>query len=101
MIAGAPPKKAWWVIKKIFESYMPKREREIVLLSNTSLLSEEALEKELCDLDVILQQAESPGVFAKTHELVRRNYITRNPEFLKNIFYRHRLKSFWFLIGKN
>lgn len=80
---------------------MPKREREIVLLSKTSLLSEEALEKELCDLDVILRQTESSELFAKNHELVRRNYISRNTELLKSIFYRHKLKSFWFLIGKN
>jgi len=79
----------------------PNRERELVLLSKTALMSEEALEKELISLERIFQYAESLAVFCQTHELVQRNHITSKKTKLTSIFSKHFLKPFWFLLNKN
>lgn len=79
----------------------PNRERELVLLSKTALMSEKALEKELISLEQLFLYAESETAFCQTHELVQRNGITSKKTRLINIFYSHRLKPFWFLMNKN
>ena len=79
----------------------PNRERELVLLSKTALMSEKALEKELISLEQLFVYAESEKAFCETHQLVQRNRITSNKKRLINIFYRHQLKPFWFLVNKN
>ncbi len=79
----------------------PKRERELVLLSKTALMSEKALEKELTSLENLFLYAESEIAFCQTHELVTRNRITSGKERLKIIYYNHLLKPFWFLMNKN
>lgn len=79
----------------------PNRERELVLLSKTALMSEKALEKELISLEQLFLYAESESAFCQTHELVQRNGITSKKAKLINIFYSHQLKPFWFLMNKN
>lgn len=79
----------------------PNRERELVLLSKTALMSEEALEKELINLESLFVFAESVNAFCQTHELVLRNNITSKKAKLINIYYDHQLKPFWFLVNKN
>jgi len=79
----------------------PNRERELVLLSKTALMSEKALEKELINLEQLFLYAESDSAFCQTHELVQRNRITSKKARLTQIFYRHHLKPFWFLVNKN
>ena len=79
----------------------PNRERELVLLSKTALMSEKALEKELTSLEQLFLYAESESAFCQTHELVQRNGITSKKAKLINIFYSHQLKPFWFLMNKN
>ena len=79
----------------------PNRERELVLLSKTALMSEKALEKELISLEQLFLYAESETAFCQTHQLVQRNRITSKKIRLINIFYTHQLKPFWFLVNKN
>jgi hypothetical protein len=79
----------------------PNRERELVLLSKTALMSEKALEKELISLEQLFLYAESETAFCQTHELVQRNRITSKKSRLTVIFYNHLLKPFWFLVNKN
>lgn len=79
----------------------PNRERELVLLSKTALMSEKALEKELISLEHLFLYAESEIAFCQTHELVLRNRITSKKAKLTIIFYDHLLKPFWFLLNKN
>jgi len=79
----------------------PNRERELVLLSKTALMSEKALKKELISLEELFQYAESEAAFCQTHELVLRNGITSKKTKLINIYYDHKLKPFWFLLNKN
>jgi hypothetical protein len=79
----------------------PNRERELVLLSKTALMSEKALEKELISLEQFFLYAESEAVFCQTHQLVQRNRITSKKAKLIIIYYDHLLRPFWFLINKN
>jgi hypothetical protein len=79
----------------------PNRERELVLLSKTALMSEKALEKELISLEELFLYAESEAAFCQTHELVLRNRITSKKPKLINLYYDHNLKPFWFLVNKN
>ena len=79
----------------------PNRERELVLLSKTALMSEKALEKELLHLEHLFLYAESEIAFCQTHELVLRNGITSNKAKLRNLYFDHQLKPFWFLVNKN
>ena len=79
----------------------PNRERELVLLSKTAMLSEKALEKELLNLESLFQYAESESAFYTTHELVARNRITSKRSKLKEVFKTPNLKPFWFLVNIN
>lgn len=79
----------------------PNRERELVLLSKTAMMSEKALEKELISLEGLFLYAESEAAFCQTHELISRNRITSKSQKLKDVFYKHQLKPFWFLLNKN
>jgi hypothetical protein len=79
----------------------PNRERELVLLSKTALMSEKALEKELINLEQLFLYAESAAAFCQTHELVLRNGITSKRSNLTNVYHAHQLKPFWFLVNKN
>jgi len=79
----------------------PNRERELVLLSKTAMMSEKALEKELLNLEHLFLYAESEAAFCQTHELVLRNRITSKKARLTVLYYNHLLKPFWFLLNKN
>ena len=79
----------------------PNRERELVLLSKTALMSEKALEKELTSLEELFLYAESEAAFCQTHELVLRNRITSKKSKLVTVYHDHQLKPFWFLLNKN
>lgn len=79
----------------------PNRERELVLLSKTALMSEKALERELISLEHLFLYAESVTAFCQTHELVLRNRITTQRPKLIKIYHDHHLKPFWFLLNKN
>jgi len=79
----------------------PNRERELVLLLKTALLSEKALEKELISLEHLFLYAESETAFCQTHELVLRNRITSKKSKLVTVYHDHQLKPFWFLVNRN
>ena len=79
----------------------PNRERELVLLSKTALMSEKALERELISLEHLFLYAESATAFCQTHELVLRNRITTQRPRLIKVYHHHHLKPFWFLLNKN
>lgn len=79
----------------------PNRERELVLILRTAQMSEKALEKELINLEELLQFSESLAVFCLTHELVKRNNITHKIADLSAIFNKRQLKPFQFLICVN
>ena len=79
----------------------PNRERELVLLLKTAFMSERALEKELTNLEELFLFAESEKLFYQTHELVKRNNITRKPSSLSKVFTSKELKPFYFLICIN
>ena len=79
----------------------PNRERELVLLLKTALMSEKALEKELISLEHLFLYAESESAFCQTHELVLRNSITSQRSKLINVYNDHQLKPFWFLVNRN
>jgi len=79
----------------------PNRERELVLLLKTALMSEKALEKELISLEQLFLYAESEAAFCQTHQLVQRNRITSKKTQLITLYYNHQLKPFWFLVNKN
>ena len=79
----------------------PNRERELVLLLKTALMSENALEKELISLEHLFLYAESKTAFCQTHELVLRNRITSRKTKLTNVYHDYQLKPFWFLVNKN
>ena len=80
---------------------MKHSSKKFVLHLKPGLMSEQALEKELGWLDDLLQFAESPVIFCKTHELVNRNRITQKPIKLLKYFYKATLNPFRFLICKN
>ena len=79
----------------------PNRERELVLLLKTALMSEKALEKELISLEHLFLYAESESAFCQTHELVLRNSITSKRSKLIKVYNEHQLKPFWFLVNKS
>ena len=96
-----PTKREWLVINCVIEMKTPNRERELVLLSKTALMSEKALEKELISLEHLFLYAESETAFCQTHELALRNGITSQKAKLINVYRDHQLKPFWFLVNKN
>ena len=79
----------------------PNRERELVLLSKTAMMSEKALEKELISLEALFLYAESEAAFCMAHELVARNNITSKRSRLVEVFKNPHLKPFWFLVNLN
>ena len=59
------------------------------------------MEKELERLDLLLSRSESVELFCISHELVKRDYITRKTSILKKAYFKEPEKPFWFLISKN
>jgi hypothetical protein len=79
----------------------PMKDRELLLLLKTGKLSEQALEKELYNLDELLTYTESSNAFCCTHELASRFSITGKKEKLSQYYRKTKLKAFYFLICKN
>ena len=79
----------------------PNRERELVLLSKMAMMSDEALEKELINLEDLFLYSESLTAFCQTHQLVKRNNITNRTAALSAVFYKKELKPFHFLLCIN
>lgn len=75
--------------------------RNLLVIFNSGVRDEKAVEQEVECLHQILQLTESPDQFCRAHELVDRNRITsRKKKILKES--RHfRLKPFRFLINRN
>ena len=98
---AVPTKKEWLDTNCVIEMKTPNRERELVLLLKTALMSEKALEKELISLEHLFLYAESEAAFCQTHELILRNGITSKKARLVKVYHDHQLKPFWFLVNKN
>jgi hypothetical protein len=80
---------------------MIRTNRNLLVIFNTGLLDEKALEREAKCLNRLLQNAKSPEQFCIAHELVDRNRITsRKRKILRESGY-YRLRPFRFLINKN
>ena len=79
----------------------PNSERELVLLLKKAFLNEQALEKELTNLEELFQFTESEKIFCRTHELAQRNGITRRKISMSKIYAKKELKPFCFLICIN
>ena len=75
--------------------------RKLLVIVKNDFLNDQAIDHQMECLNEILGQVEIPGQFCLSHELVNRNYITRNPaKILKESLHRH-LRPFRFLINKN
>ncbi|MCY7309346.1 MAG: hypothetical protein LH619_01085 [Chitinophagaceae bacterium] len=75
--------------------------RNLLVVFNTRLPDEKAIEQEVNYLNQILLNIESSEQFCIAHELVDRNRITSNrKKIIKETRY-FRLKPFRFLINKN
>jgi hypothetical protein len=82
---------------------MQTPKRELVLLSRPSLTKEEDYEREVAQLDSLLQKAERWELFCEVHEFVdlNRYKIFRKPYQIQQILQEKPLKPFVFLINKN
>jgi hypothetical protein len=99
MIADAPIKKAWLVIKSKDEMKTPNR--DIIVLLRHENMNEQALEQAVECLHSILQQTETREIFCTAHELVNRNRITQKAKKILTAVRYADLKPFQFLICKN
>jgi hypothetical protein len=99
MIADAPTKKAWLVIKSKDEMKTPNR--DIIVLLRHENMNEQALEQAVECLHFILQKTETGENFCNAHELVNRNKITRKFKKILAAVRYSELKPFQFLICKN
>lgn len=77
--------------------------RELVLLSRPSLTREEDYEREVAQLDKLLQKAEQWEFFCEVHEFIdlNRYKIFRKPYQIQQILQEKPMKPFVFLINKN
>lgn len=76
-------------------------DRDLLVLFRNEFMSQQAIEHQVEQLNIILRFTELPNQFCKAHELVRRNRITRKTQKLVEAYHQTKLKPFWFLIGKN
>ena len=80
---------------------MKNYDRNLLVVSKNSFISEQAIEQELESLNEILVNFEKPEQFCRSHELVNRNRITQNAAKILIESRRKKLRSFRFLINKN
>jgi hypothetical protein len=80
---------------------MKRSQHEILILAKHHSLPSWAIEKEMERLNEMLVAIETPQNFCVAHELVNRNYITRNKTKILRAIKFQELKAFRFLIGKN
>lgn len=80
---------------------MKNYNRDLLLLYNVDVYSEDLLQHQVECLHQLLVDVESNEIFCKAHELATRNKITSKAKaILKSISYAQ-LKPFHFLINKN
>jgi hypothetical protein len=75
--------------------------RNLLVIFNTGLLDEKAIEQETSWLNEILLLTESADQFCIAHELVDRNRITSNKRKITKAASHFRLRPFRFFINKN
>lgn len=80
---------------------MKRFDRNILLFTRESFMSEQAIEKEVISLKYLLSVADTPEQFCMVTELVNRNRITTNPRKIVKEANHFRLRPFRFLINKN
>ena len=78
-----------------------KVNRNLLVIFNTGLLDEKAIEQETSWLNDVLLLTESADQFCIAHELVDRNRITSNKRKIVKAAAHFRLKPFRFLLNKN
>ncbi len=75
--------------------------RNLLILLHGQLLTDQAIEQEVDNLNTLLMITESSSCFCRAHELVNRNHITSSKsKILKESRYTE-LRPFRFLINKN
>lgn len=75
--------------------------RDIMVMFRNESMSEQAIQKEVENLNKILIQAESPESFCTAHELVNRNAITADKKKIIKEAEFFSLRPFKFLLNKN
>ena len=76
-------------------------DRDLLVLFKNKFMTQWALEQEVECLNRIVRQTEQPFEFCKSHELVRRNRITENPDKILSALRQVQLRPFWFFLSKN
>ena len=80
---------------------MKNYNRDLLLLYNVDVYSEDLLQHQVECLHQILVNVESDEIFCTAHELVLRSKITSNSKAIKKAVQNYHLKPFQFLINKN
>jgi hypothetical protein len=80
---------------------MKNYNRDLLLLYNVDVYSEDLLQHQVECLHQILVKVESDEVFCGAHELALRSKITTKPKAIKKAVQYYHLKPFQFLINKN
>jgi hypothetical protein len=80
---------------------MKNYNRDLLLLYNVDMVSEDLLQYQVECLHQILAKVESTEVFCSAHELATRHKITAKPKAINNAIAEPQLKPFHFLINKN
>jgi hypothetical protein len=80
---------------------MKDPKRDLLVLLKQDFMDQRGIEKEVENLNDIIQDSESPHSFCLVHELVDRNFITSNVKRILQVSKLPTLKPFRFLINKN
>lgn len=80
---------------------MMNSNHNLLVLFNTGLLDEKAIELEMQFLKDIVRTVESPEQFCSANELIDRNRITSSKKKILRESKHFRLRPFRFLINKN
>jgi hypothetical protein len=89
------------VLKEFKNGAMKNYNRDLLLLYNVDMVSEDLLQFQVECLHQILAKVESEDVFCKAHELASRHKITSKPKAITKAIADTQLKPFYFLINKN
>lgn len=88
-------KRNGWILKS-----SKMKDRDLLVLVRTNA-SDQSLEEAVECLNKILLRVERTDVFCSSHELVKRNRITRKPKSILKAIASEELKPFYFLINNN
>jgi hypothetical protein len=80
---------------------MKNKKRDLLVLFRNQFMSEQAIEQEVENLNIILLEAESTEYFCISHELITRNRITSRKNKLIRASQQTNLPAFCFLLNKN